>query len=252
MGHAIPGAEVLAEVQKWLEDDLKRRRADSKDRPGLSASATEVPTSLTQAKRLLETAGEELKTPQRTFRGVALLQAIKSRWPKTEPAEKARALLKEIGDDPKRLKLIEEQGGAEERLVLGAQARSLEKLGDSRAALKAWDLLAKHHPDTEDGKKATEEATRIRGVLAKTPYLGITFEGDSTTVQKVETKGPADVAGIQPGDKVIKLGETKVANLAELRRVLTMVKPGDSLAIDIIRKGTSMGVTLVVGKMPVD
>jgi predicted metalloprotease with PDZ domain len=150
------------------------------------------------------------------------------------------------------LKLIEEQGGAEDRLVLGAQAKSLEKFGDARAALKAWELLAKHHPDTDDGKKAGDEATRIRGVLAKIAYLGITFEGDSTTIQKVETKGPADLAGVQPGDKVIKLGETKVSNLSELRRFMATVKPGDSLAIDIVRKGTTMGVTVVIGKVPVD
>jgi S1-C subfamily serine protease len=125
-------------------------------------------------------------------------------------------------------------------------------LGESRAALKAWELLAKHHPNTDDGKKAAEEATRIRNVLAKTPYLGITFEGDSTTVQKVETKGPADQAGVQAGDKVVKLGETKVANLAELRRFMTTIKPGDNVAIDILRKGTTTGVTVVVGKVPVD
>jgi hypothetical protein len=252
MGHAIPGADILAEVQRWLDEDFKRRRADAKDRPGLSASPTEVPTSLTQAKRLLETAEEEFGRPERTYRGVALLQGINARWPKTEPAEKARALLKEISGDPKRLKLIEEQGGDEERLVLGAQARSLEKFGDSQAALKAWDLLAKNHAGTDDGKKAAEEAKRIRAVLARTPYLGVTFEGESTTVQAVRTKGPADQAGIQPGDKIVKLGDAKVANLAELRRALMTTKPGDSLAADVLRKGKTIEMTLEVGKVPAD
>jgi pimeloyl-ACP methyl ester carboxylesterase len=252
IGHAIPGADVLGEVQKWLEEDLKRRRADAKDRPGLSASPTEVPTSLTQAKRLLETADEELKQPEHTYRGVALLQGINARWPKTEPAEKARALLKEIGDDAKRLKLIEEQGGAEERLLLGARARSLERFGEMRPALKAWDLLAKNHPHSDEGKKAADEATRLRTALAATPYLGVTFEGQSTTVQAVESKGPADRAGMQPGDKVIKLGDAKPANLVELRRALMAVKPGDTLAVEVLRKGQTVGLTLSVGKTPVD
>jgi predicted esterase len=252
MGHAVPGGDVLAEVQKWLEEDLKRRRANAKDRPGLSASPTEVPTSLTQAKRLLETAEEELKQPERTYRGVALLQGINARWPKTEPAEKARALLKEISDDPKRLRLIDEQGGAEERLLLGAQARSLERFGEMRAALKAWDLLGKNHPNTNEGKKAADEATRLRAALAATPYLGVTFEGQSTTVEAVESKGPADRAGMQPGDKVTKLGDAKPVNLVELRRALMAVKPGEALAVEVLRKGQTVGLTLSVGMTPVD
>jgi predicted esterase len=252
MGHAIPGSDELAEVQKWLEEDLKRRRADAKDRPGLSASPTDVPTSLTQAKRVLESAEDELKKPDRTYRGVALLQGINARWPKTEPAEQARALLKGISADPKRLKLLQEQGGAEERLVLGAQARSFEKFGELRAAHKAWVLLAKNQPNTDDGKKAAEEAKRIRAVLAKTAYVGITFEGESTTVQAVQTKGPADQAGVKPGDKVTKLGDAKVANLVELRRVLMAAKPGDSLTAEVLREGKTISLTIEVGRMPVE
>ncbi len=251
-GHAIPGTDVLAEAKKWLDDDLKRRRADAKERPGLSASPTEVATSLVQAKGLLETAEDELKKPERTFRAVALMQGINARWGKTEPAEKARALLKEIADDPQRLKLIEEQGGAEERLVLGAQGRSLEKYGETRAALKAWDLLAKNHPDTDAGKKAIGEAKRIRTALALTPYLGINFEGESTTVQSVATKGPADQAGLQPGDKVTKLADAKVTTLPELRRALQAVKPGNTIAVEILRKGKTTTVSLEVGKTPSD
>jgi hypothetical protein len=255
MGHSMPDTGVLGEALKFLDEDLKRRRADARERPGLAASPTEAPTSLSQAKHLLETAEEELKQPDQTFRAVAMLQGVKARWGKTEPAEKATALLKEIADDPKRLKLVEEQGGAEERLFLGAQARSEEKwgnLGGTLSALKAWDLLAKQHPQFEEGKKAAGEAKRIREVLAKMPYLGVQFEGESTTVQSVATKGPADQAGLQTGDKVTKLGDMKVANLAELLRVVKTMKPGDALALEIQRKGKTMSVTVEVGKVPAD
>jgi predicted esterase len=252
LGHGIPGADVLAEVHKWLEADLKRRRADAKEHAALTASPTEVLTSQEQARRLLETAEAELKKPERTYRAVTLLRGINARWGKSEAAEKAAAWLKEIADDPKRLKLVEEQGGAEERLILAAQGRSLEKFDQPRAALKAWALLAKNHPETDEGKKAADEAKRIRGVLAKTPYLGITFEGASTTVQGVETKGPADRAGVQPGDKVMKLGDTKVTSPADVLRVLQTSKPGDSLAVEIQRKGQTMAVTVEVRSVPAD
>jgi hypothetical protein len=252
VGHAIPGPDVLTEALKWLESDLKRRRTDAAERPGLAASSSDVPTSLNEAQHQLEAAEIDLKTPERTFRAVALLQGINSRWTKTEPAEKARALLKEIADDPRRARLVAEQGGTEERQLLAAQGRTLEKLGEIRAALKAWDLLAKNHQETDEGKKAAQEAKRIRSELAMSPYLGITFDGASTTAQAIETKGPADRAGIQPGDKLARVGTTKVATLPELRTALRAFKPGDSAEIEIQRKGKPMVLTVEIGKTPAE
>jgi hypothetical protein len=252
LGHAVPGPDELTDALNWLESDLKRRRTDAAERPGIAASSSDVPTSLSEAQHQLDAAENDLKIPNRTFRAVALLQGINSRWSNTEPAEKARVLLKTIADDPRRARLIAEQGGAEERQLLAAQARALEKFGEMRAALKAWDLLAKNHQDTDEGKRAAEQGKRIRAELASSPYLGITFDGASTTVQAVETKGPADHAGVQPGDKLARLGTTKVATLPELRTSMKAFKPGDSVEIEVQRKGKTLVLTAEVGKTPAE
>src|SRR5262249_35037549 len=58
--HGLPPAGTLAEVHRWLEEDLKRRRADA-----LSAglSVEETPTRRALARRALARAREGLRDP---------------------------------------------------------------------------------------------------------------------------------------------------------------------------------------------
>src|SRR5262249_4886111 len=227
LGHGVPGPDVLTEVLKWLVDDLPRRRADAKAHPGLAAAPEEVLMPRRQAARVLETAGAELKMPEHTWRAVALLRGITARWDNTDAAEKARKLLEEIRADPKRAALVAEQGGKDERLTLSAQARALERFGDPRRALQAWETLARRQADTAEGKKAAAEAQRLKAVLAAMPYLGIAFTGSGLTVGQVAPDGPAQRAGIKNGDRLIKLGDRKITSLPELRKALDAHKPGD-------------------------
>src|SRR5205085_2686921 len=83
MGHSLPGPDVLAGVHAWLTEDLERRRKDAKDRPGLSVAPDEAPDAVKQAERQFAVAEADLKREAGAWRGVALLQGITSRWPKT-------------------------------------------------------------------------------------------------------------------------------------------------------------------------
>jgi hypothetical protein len=163
MGHTIPGPQVLAQVQAWMAEDLPRRRADSKANPGLAVSAKTTPTADQQAAGLLETAEGDLKQPEHVWHGVALLQGVTKRWPRSEAAGQARQLLQKIQGDEKLLERVAEQGGADERRSLLAQAKGLERFGQKAAALEAWQLLLKLHPDTPEGKQAAEAVRRLGG-----------------------------------------------------------------------------------------
>jgi hypothetical protein len=250
LGHSIPKPEVLAEVQAWLAEDLPRRRADAKARPGLAVGPDEVPTAAKQAAGLLEMAEAELRQPDRVWRGVALLQGVTARWGKSAAADRARRRLEEVQSDPKQAQRIAEQGGAEERQVLAAQARGLERLGDLRRALQAWELLAQQHADTPDGKKAVEEAGRLAGVLAATPYLGVAFAGDTPVLVEVRSKGPADRAGLKRGDRVLQVGTAKVGSARDVRQALQGHKPGDKVAVEVQRDGKAVSVTVELGAVP--
>jgi predicted esterase len=250
LGHAVPGPDVLAEVHAWVADDLKRRQADAKARPGLAVGPDEVPTHVKQAARQVETAERELRQSERTWRGVALLQGVVARWDRTEAADKARKLLKEIEADPKRAQLLAEQGGTEERRTLTAQGKALERLGDQRRALKAWQELAKNHPDTPEGKKAAEEAKRLAAALAATPYLGLSLMGETNKIAQVVAKSPADRAGVKPGDLLLKLEKMKIASLQDLRKALQDHKPGDKVMLEVKRGNEVLMLMVELGKMP--
>lgn len=252
VGHAMPPAGVLSEVYAWLADDLKRRRDDAKARPGLAASPGEVPTPDKVAARQVEEAEADLKKTSRTWRGVALLRGVVERWPDTDAGDKARKLLDDVVKDEAKARAILDEGGKDERELLIAQAKALERFGDGRRALKAWEMLAKGHPETPEGKKATEEAKRLSAALAATPYLGIGFAPNSLLVTEVARRGPADKAGLKAGDKLLKLGGVKVTTQEQVRQALDKHKPGDKIDLEVDRGGKMTTLSAEVGAPPTD
>jgi hypothetical protein len=252
LGHALPPGEVLADVYAWLADGLKRRREDAKAHPGLTVAAREMLTPEKVAVRHVDEAEKELKTAGQVWRGVALLRGVVTRWPETDAGDRARRLLKEVALDATKARAIQEEGGKDESDYLTAQAGALERFGDGRAALKAWESLALAQPETRAGQRAAEEASRLRAALAATPYLGIGYAPNSLMVTEVERRGPADKAGLKAGDRLLKLGGVKVATEDQLRKALVKHKPGDKVDIEVDRGGKVMALSIEVGAMPVD
>jgi predicted esterase len=250
MGHEMPPADVLAEAYAWLESDLARRRQDVKERPELAVGADEVPTRKAQAERMLTAAKADLVQPDRVYRGVALLLGLVARWDKTEAADQARELLREVRDDPRRLERLAAQGGGEERQVLAAHARALDRFGQTRAARETWEVLAKSHPGTPEAAQAAAEVRRLGALVAASPYLGLQFEGETTLVHAVVPRGPAARAGLRPGDRVLKVGATATVSLADLRNALRAAKPGDKLALEVRRDSQAVNLTVEVGTPP--
>jgi dienelactone hydrolase len=250
LGHALPSPEVLAEVHGWLADDLKRRQADARSRPGLTVRPDEVPTALQQATRQVETAQAELNDPQRTWRAAALLQGVEARWGKTDASGKAILALESIQNDPKRAALLRQQHAADTQRVLSAQARAFERSGQRRRALETWEQLVRLHSGSPEAAHAAEQVKRLADVIAATPrrpYLGVTFTGDTTTVAQVVADGPADKAGIKPGDVVVRMGATRLRSLADLVKALARQKPGDRIALEVQRQGQKVALTLTIG-----
>ena len=87
-------------------------------------------------------------------------------------------------------------------------------------------------------------------------YLGIVGDdsrgpGSGASVLSVQSGGPADVAGILPGDVITAVAGIPVRNLEQLARKIQDVGPGQRIMVRVQRRGRPMDVTVqLAGRGP--
>jgi len=69
-------------------------------------------------------------------------------------------------------------------------------------------------------------------------------------VSSVESDGPADKAGVQPGDVIIKYDGKPVESSADLRRMVAATAPGTKVSTTVWRDGAARDLMVTVGEMP--
>ncbi|HXY05226.1 MAG TPA: DegQ family serine endoprotease [Burkholderiaceae bacterium] len=69
-------------------------------------------------------------------------------------------------------------------------------------------------------------------------------------VSSVENDGPAEKAGVQPGDVIIKYDGKPVESSADLRRMVASTTPGTKVTTTVWRDGAPRDLLLTVGEMP--
>ncbi|GAB3630126.1 Periplasmic pH-dependent serine endoprotease DegQ [Pandoraea terrae] len=62
--------------------------------------------------------------------------------------------------------------------------------------------------------------------------------------------GPADKAGIQPGDILTKVGDASIRDTTELLNVIAQLKPGAGTPIHVTRKKKQVDLQVTIGKRP--
>ena len=93
------------------------------------------------------------------------------------------------------------------------------------------------------------------GVLpaALTPEIVQQFDipvSEGALIVEVPADGPAADAGIQPGDVITAIGDTRVATVEDLLGALRRHKPGDKVSVTIVRKGEESTVDVTLGDFP--
>ena len=68
-------------------------------------------------------------------------------------------------------------------------------------------------------------------------------------VNAVERGGPADKAGVEAGDVILKFDGKPVANSSDLPRIVAASKPGTRITMQVWRKGALRDLTVVVGEV---
>lgn len=71
-------------------------------------------------------------------------------------------------------------------------------------------------------------------------------------VNSVENNGPAEKAGIEAGDVILKFDGKAISNSADLPRMVGITKPGTRSTVQVWRKGTTREIGVVIGEVPDD
>jgi serine protease Do len=106
--------------------------------------------------------------------------------------------------------------------------------------------------------RATGKVTRGRigvGIQEITRELAESFGLSKLTgalISDVEKGGPADKAGIQTSDVVLKFDGKAVNASNDLPRIVAATRPGSKVSVQLWRKGESLDVTVTVGEIADD
>ena len=68
-------------------------------------------------------------------------------------------------------------------------------------------------------------------------------------VNSVEKGGPADRAGIEPGDVILRFDGKQINTSADLPRMVGATRPGTRSTVQLWRKGTTRDIAVIVGEM---
>lgn len=86
-----------------------------------------------------------------------------------------------------------------------------------------------------------------------TPELATSFglaKTSGTIIAGVLKGGPADKAGIKPGDILISVGEKAVTDTTSMLNLVAQLTPGEKTKLTILRKSRELIVEVTVGKRP--
>jgi len=73
---------------------------------------------------------------------------------------------------------------------------------------------------------------------------------NSMVVAQVTKDGPAAKAGVEPGDRIAALGDTKVASTADVLRVLQSLRPGAEITLHFQRGDRDRTAAVKLGGPP--
>lgn len=108
---------------------------------------------------------------------------------------------------------------------------------------------------TDDPRDSEDSGNGYLGVqvqdLTRSLQRAMDLQGiEGALVNRVEEDGPADKAGIQKGDVIVRLGRTDTHGADELTTAVRDQKPGTKTTVTVVRDGSRKTLDLVVGSRP--
>ena len=91
------------------------------------------------------------------------------------------------------------------------------------------------------------EPRDITPELAENLDLG---KQDGVIIAAVLKNGPADRAGIRPGDILISVDGKNIANMKEMFNLIATLQPESKTGVVVLRDGKEVSLEIIVGKRP--
>ena len=86
-----------------------------------------------------------------------------------------------------------------------------------------------------------------------TPELAESFglqKASGTIIAGVLRGGPADKAGIRPGDILLSVDNKPVSDTVSMLNLVAQLTPGEKVSVTVLRKSNKTELNVVVGKRP--
>jgi len=86
-----------------------------------------------------------------------------------------------------------------------------------------------------------------------TPEIAESFglaQKSGTIITGVLQGGPADKAGVKPGDVLQSVNGEAIPDTTQLLNVIAQIKPGTDAKVRLLRKNKAVNLTVVIGKRP--
>ena len=93
------------------------------------------------------------------------------------------------------------------------------------------------------------QITQVTKEVAESIGLG---KAAGALVQSVEKDGPAEKAGIEPGDIITRVDGKPIERSSDLPRIIGAAKPGARLALQVYRRGSTKELAVTVGEFAAD
>lgn len=108
--------------------------------------------------------------------------------------------------------------------------------------------------ENPDHLYAVVETDKITQEPENAAWFGIAFENAEigAKVRSVTEESPAETAGLEKGDVILRIADTAVADQTKLRRVLRDFFAGDTAKVEVVRNGEFQVLEIVFDRRPQD
>ena len=95
-------------------------------------------------------------------------------------------------------------------------------------------------------KKNGRVARGFLGVSTMEPQNG----QSGALVAALEPRGPADRAGVKPGDVIVGFNGSKIDNPEDVAAATLELEPGTKVTLDVLRRGDRQDIQVTLGTRP--